>query len=104
MISRKPNEIYSAGEYQEDFDKVYTELKTKREAEGLTQYPTAITVGGTGFYIKAALENLDMPEVKSDFALRDELNAKPLDELNKMLNELDPKAHQIVDTSIRLGL
>lgn len=95
---KKPNEIYSAGEYQEDFDKVYTELKTKREAEGLTQYPTAITVGGTGFYIKAALENLDMPEVKSDFALRDELNAKPLDELNKMLNELDPKAHQIVDT------
>ena len=43
----KPNQSYSVKEYQDDFRKVYSELKR--------QYQNIIVVGGTGLYIKAAL-------------------------------------------------
>ena len=42
----KPNQSYSVKEYQDDFRKVYAELKK--------QYQNIIVVGGTGLYIKAA--------------------------------------------------
>lgn len=43
----KPNQSYSVKQYQEDFRKVYQELKKK--------YQTIIVCGGTGLYLKAAL-------------------------------------------------
>lgn len=90
---KKPNESYSAGEYRDDFDKVMSEISFNPE----NKEPQVIVVGGTGLYVRSALDNLEMPEVSRDVELREELNTKDLEELLKMLEELDPKAHEDID-------
>jgi tRNA dimethylallyltransferase len=84
-------ETYSAGDYQKDFDKVVENI-WKLDPE-----KRIIVVGGTGLYIKAALENLEMPAVNINQALRDELNQKSLDELLLMLRENDSAALALID-------
>ena len=88
---KEPTQSYSAGDYREDFDKVFNELP-KNEL-GLK----AIVVGGTGLYIRSALDNLNMPDVARDRELRDELNEKELEDLQKMVLDLDPEAHKDLD-------
>jgi tRNA dimethylallyltransferase len=84
-------EAYSAGDYQKDFDNVVKNI-WKLDPE-----KKIIVVGGTGLYIKAALENLEMPAVNTNQALRDELNQKSLDELLLMLRENDTEASSLID-------
>lgn len=84
---RKPDQIYSSGEYRRDFDKLL---------EGRDD--RFVVVGGTGMYLRAALENLDMPEISTDVEMRAELEQKDLTELCAELKELDPEACEIVDT------
>jgi tRNA dimethylallyltransferase len=84
-------EPYSAGDYQKDFDNVVENIwKIDPERK-------IIVVGGTGLYIKAALENLEMPAVNTNQALRDELNQKTLDELLLMLQDKDSCALALID-------
>lgn len=84
-------EYYSAGDYQKDFDNVLENIwKIDPERK-------IIVVGGTGLYIKAALENLEMPAVNTNQALRDELNQKSLEELLLMLQEKDSGALALID-------
>ena len=90
---KRPDESYSAGQYREDFDRVMTELNFNPE----NPKPQVIVVGGTGLYVRSALDNLDMPAVGRDEGLRAELNQKELPELLKMLEDLDPEAHKDVD-------
>ncbi len=87
----KPNQSYSVKEYQDDFRKVYAELKK--------QYQNIIVVGGTGLYIKAALY---------DYAFEDEeeadvsdLEALSNEELADILNKLDPKAFETIHMNNR---
>lgn len=49
-----------------------------------------ILVGGTGFYIQSAADGIIIPDVKPDWELRKKLSRKPLPELFKRLQELDP--------------
>ncbi len=60
-----------------------------------------IIVGGTGLYIKSLVENLDIPQVPPDFALRKRLEARirkqGLESLYKELLKLDPEAKDVVD-------
>ncbi len=88
---RSITENYSAGDYQKDFDLVVSEI-WKRDPE-----KKIIVVGGTGLYLRAALENLELPEFSMDEALRQELNEKPLPELLNMLSILDPEALNLLD-------
>ena len=87
----KPSQRYSVKEYQDDFRKVYAELKK--------QYQNIIVVGGTGLYIKAALY---------DYAFEDEEEADISDlenlsneELADILNKLDPKAFETIHMNNR---
>jgi tRNA dimethylallyltransferase len=84
-------EAYSAGDYQKDFDKVVENIWNSDPEKKI------IVVGGTGLYIKAALENLEMPAVNTNQVLRDELNQKSLDELLLMLRENDSNALALID-------
>jgi tRNA dimethylallyltransferase len=84
-------EAYSAGDYQKDFDSVVKNIWN------LDPEKKIIVVGGTGLYIKAALENLEMPAVNINQALRDELNQKSLDELLLMLRANDSNALALID-------
>lgn len=79
------NQIYSSGEYRKDFDLC------------LEEDQKYIVVGGTGMYLRAALENLEMPEVHKDDDFRAELENLDLSQLCKELEELDREALTIVD-------
>lgn len=83
-----PDKSYSAGDYRSDFDKVFSKLKAN-------EFGTkAVVVGGTGLYIRSALDNLNMPEVSRDEELRARLNQSSLEDLQKMILDLDPNAHK----------
>lgn len=60
-----------------------------------------ILIGGTGLYVKAIVENLDIPKVKADPVLREkiekEVKEKGLDFAFEKLVKLDPEAAYIVD-------
>ena len=87
----KPDQSYSVKQYQEDFRKVYLELKKK--------YQNIIVCGGTGLYLKAALY---------DYAFEDEEDADISDlenmsneELANLLKELDSKALETIHVNNR---
>jgi len=54
-------------------------------------------VGGTGFYIQAVADNIQIPDIKPDWKLRAKLEKKPLSELYEMLKKLDPKRAGTID-------
>jgi len=56
-----------------------------------------IIVGGTGLYISSIVDNLDIPKVAPDAALRTELERKNPDELAQMLKEIDPESSAKID-------
>ena len=56
-----------------------------------------IVVGGTGLYIWALVDNLDIPEVAPDLVLRAELEKMPLTELIEKLKKVDPESAGRVD-------
>lgn len=88
---RDITEIYSAGDYQKDFDNTVKQIWDKDPEK------TIIVVGGTGLYLRAALENLEMPEISMNEELREELNTLSLDELLQRLKQLDPEALNVLD-------
>lgn len=56
-----------------------------------------IVVGGTGLYVKAIVENYDIPAVAPDLILREKLNKKSLTELVKMLKRNNPELAERID-------
>lgn len=56
-----------------------------------------IVVGGTGLYIWAIVDNLDIPNVKPNIELRSELEKKSLAELVAQLQEIDPRSAEKID-------
>jgi tRNA dimethylallyltransferase len=92
---KRPDESYSAAEYQSDFDQII---------ESAPENQKFIVVGGTGFYLKAALANLNMPKVSTDPELREELAALELDVLRARMLKLDPEAGKQVDLDNKIRL
>lgn len=56
-----------------------------------------IIVGGTGLYVKAIIENYDIPAVPPNLALRAKLNKKSLPELAMMLMKHNPESAKKID-------
>jgi tRNA dimethylallyltransferase len=88
---KKPNETYSAAEFQQDFDLTAVALFSQPSV------PKAIVVGGTGLYIKSALENLLIPKLSQDPQLRKVLSEQTLEELLNQLNKIDSSAGDLID-------
>ena len=87
----KPNELYSVKQYQEDFRRVYSELRKNNE--------NIIVCGGTGLYIKAALYDYAFEdEEQTDVSDLEELSNE---ELYGLLKELDPKALETIHMNNR---
>ncbi|HVO28938.1 MAG TPA: tRNA (adenosine(37)-N6)-dimethylallyltransferase MiaA [Candidatus Paceibacterota bacterium] len=89
-----------------DLDENYTVADFKREATAaiedvLARRKLPVLVGGTGLYVKALVENLDIPKIEADPALRQqierEIAEKGLDAVFKKLVALDPEAAYVVD-------
>ena len=87
----KPNQSYSVKQYQDDFRKVYNELKK--------EYQTIIVCGGTGLYLKASLYDYKFEdEEEADVSDLEELTNE---ELADILNKLDPKAFETIHMNNR---
>jgi tRNA delta(2)-isopentenylpyrophosphate transferase len=92
-------EKYNIFEYQKDFSKVYSNLKSKNI------YP--IICGGSGLYIEAVTRGYQLVEVKPDEKLRAQLEEKSMDELITLLTTLKAqkgeKPHNNTDFDTKKG-
>lgn len=88
-----PNQEYSVGQFKKDAIKAIHKI--------INSDKLPIVVGGTGLYVSALVNNLEIPEVKENKKLRSELEKEikenGLDHVFKKLTELDPEAANIVD-------
>ncbi len=93
LNTKDPSENYTVAEYKRDAIAVINNIITRGKVPFL--------VGGTGLYIRAVLENLDIPEIAADGKLRAEIEADiardGLDAVFKKLVALDPEAQHGVD-------
>jgi len=88
-----PNEDYTVAEYKHDAIVAINSI--------IANGKIAILVGGTGLYIKAVLENLDIPATRANPKLRAEIEYEiardGLEAVFKRLVTLDPEAAYVVD-------
>lgn len=82
----EPEVDYSVANFYDDAKVVIDGLLKKGK--------TPIVVGGTGLYFRILLEDFDLPRVKPDFSLREELDKKDSKDLHDMLMKLDEKSAQ----------
>ena len=90
---KNPGERYTVVEYKRDATAAIRDIIARGKVPFL--------VGGTGLYIRAVLENLDIPEIAANDKLRAEIEADiardGLDAVFKKLVALDPEAAHGVD-------
>lgn len=90
---KNPNQIYTVWQYKKEAIKAINKIIKKGKSPFL--------VGGTGLYLKAVIENLEIPRVKPDWKLRKSLELKiktrGLKSLYDELIKIDPEAAYIVD-------
>ncbi len=90
---KNPNQNYTVAEYKRDAIKAINKIIKKKKLPILT--------GGTGLYIKALIDNLNIPEVAPDMKLRKKLEKEierhGLKYLFEKLINIDPEAAYIVD-------
>jgi tRNA dimethylallyltransferase len=90
---KNPDEPYTVAEYKKEA------LKAIRNIQKRDKLP--ILAGGTGLYIKSIVDNLNIPKVKADPLLRQniekEIQEKGLNHVFEKLIKLDPEAAYIID-------
>ncbi len=90
---KNPDEHYTVAEYKADAIAAIKNILRRKKLP--------ILVGGTGLYVKAVLDNLDIPKVSANPKLRaaieSEIKKKGLAAVAKKLVALDPEAANIVD-------
>lgn len=85
-----PRTEYNVAKFKKDCDKIITDI--------LKRGKLPIVCGGTGFWIKALVDNVIYPEVAPDWKLREILNKKSTGELFKTLQKLDPERAKNIDS------
>ena len=90
---REPNEDYAVAEFKHEAETAIDDIVARGKLP--------VMVGGTGLYVRAVLENLDIPEIKADpelrRALEDEIARDGIATVFERLIALDPEAAYIVD-------
>ncbi len=85
-----PKRIFTASHYARLGGKVIKDIVRRGK--------TPIVCGGTGFYIRALVDGLVIPDAKPNAKLRKELEKKTNDELFKILKEKDPGRASTIDS------
>lgn len=73
----QPGEKYNLHRFLQDYNRVLEEIRTKGKLP--------VVCGGSGMYVEAALNGLQMPEVPRNEELRDRFRGKTLEELTSLL-------------------
>lgn len=84
-----PDEEFSLAHFKKAAREVISDV--------LSRGKLPIIVGGTGLYIQAIVENLDIPAIAPDLKLRAGLEKTDVDELAGMLKDSDPEAYKRID-------
>ncbi|MBI4049255.1 MAG: tRNA (adenosine(37)-N6)-dimethylallyltransferase MiaA [Candidatus Doudnabacteria bacterium] len=84
-----PKRQYSVADFKHDVKSAAAQITNKGKVPFL--------VGGTPFYIYAAVDDLQIPKVKPNLKLRKTLEKKSPTELFKMLKKLDPQRAKTID-------
>ncbi|MEI6479283.1 MAG: tRNA (adenosine(37)-N6)-dimethylallyltransferase MiaA [bacterium] len=85
-----PKRIFTASHYARLGGKVIKDIVRRGK--------TPIICGGTGFYIRALVDGLVIPDAKPNAKLRKELEKKTNDELFKILKKNDPGRASTIDS------
>lgn len=91
-----PDEDFSAAEYKE------LAVKKIKEIQKRGRFP--FLVGGTGLYIKAVIDNLNIPRVPADKKLREKLEQKSTEELIRLIGQKDSITAKTIDVKNRRRL
>lgn len=88
-----PEQPYAVGEYKKAAVEAINGI--------LSRNKLPLLCGGTGLYLRAVTDNLDIPEIQADAKLRQEIEQdiekNGLDFVFKKLVKLDPEAAYIID-------
>ncbi len=84
-----PGQTYTVAEFKQYALKVIREILKRRHLP--------LLVGGTGFYVRAIVDNLKIPRVAPNKKLRKSFEEKSLEELVKLLKDVDPQSAKKVD-------
>jgi tRNA dimethylallyltransferase len=85
----EPGERYDVYRYQRDARAALDDIRRRGR--------DAILVGGTGLYVRAVLDGLDLAALPHDAALRSRLEGESPEVLQARLRELDPESAARVD-------
>ena len=98
IVDGIPHHLIDVVDPKKDFSLAdYKALATKSIETILSRKKLPLVVGGTGLYIQALVENLDIPKVEPDKHLRAQLEKKKLSELAAMLEKIDPDTAEKID-------
>jgi len=84
-----PDENFTLSDYKEQTQKAIKNILKKGKVPFL--------VGGTGLYIWSIVDNLEIPRVEPNLALRKELEDKTPEERLALLKENDPESYDKID-------
>jgi tRNA dimethylallyltransferase len=91
-----PKTKFSAAQFKKKVDKIIPAI--------LKRGKNPIICGGTGFWIKAIVDNMTYPEVRPDWKLRNKLRNKKAQDLFRMLKKLDPQRAKSIDKNNKVRL
>jgi len=85
-----PGQIFTVAQYKKLATKIIKEVQSRGKLPFL--------VGGTGLYIQAVVNNLQIPKVKPNKLLRQKLEKQSLKQLFYILKRLDPQTAETIDS------
>lgn len=91
-----PTANYNVSNFKKDAEKIIADI--------LKRGKLPIICGGTGFWIKAIVDNVNFPEVRPNNKLRKELEKYLAEKLFKMLEKLDPRRAKNIDRLNKIRL
>jgi tRNA dimethylallyltransferase len=94
IISPKTN--YNVSKYKKRAEKIVEDI--------LRRNKLPIICGGTGFWIKALVDDVVFPEVKPDWKLREKLAKYQVEKLFSLLQKLDPARAKNIDAKNKVRL
>lgn len=91
-----PKTFYNAAKFKKAAEKIIKDI--------LSRGKLPIICGGTGFWIKALVDNMAFPEVAPDWELRNQLRNKTAKELFSTLKKLDSRRAKNIDAQNKVRL
>ncbi len=89
----KPSESFTLADFKKQANLIIAEI--------LSRGKLPIVVGGTGLYVWSLIDNLNIPKVKPNIKLRESFDLKTLDELVKLLKNIDSETAKKIDLKNR---